>query len=101
MELTQTDVVFSRIALVSYFCAEIEVLGKIWKNSRNYIFAEDPRSQKGDCGGQPQPPGATWPRPRAGRAWVPPGQVEARLATPLSPIYVLRPKNAEPPIIFF
>ena len=100
MELTRTDAVFSRIALVYYFCAEIKVLGKIWKNYRNYIFAEDARSQKGGCRGQPQPPDATWPRPRVGRAWVPPGQVVARLATPLSPIYALRPKNARTPDCF-
>ena len=46
MELTRTNVVFSRIALVSYFCAEIKVLRKIWKNSRNCILAEDRKSTR-------------------------------------------------------
>ena len=99
MELARTNAVFSSIALVSYFCAEIKILEKIWKNFRIYIFVEDPRSQKGSCGGQPQPPDATWPRLRAGRAWGPPGQVVARLVTPLSPIYLVRVKTSEPPIV--
>ena len=56
MELTWTNTVFSRITLVSYFCVEIKVLGKIWKNSRNFYLAEDPRSQKGRCGRSPRLP---------------------------------------------
>jgi hypothetical protein len=32
MQLTQTNAVFSRIALVSHFCAEIQILVKIWEN---------------------------------------------------------------------
>ena len=82
MELMRTNAVFSRIALASCFCAEIKVLGKIWKNSRNSYFPEDSRSQEGSCRRGPQPPDATWPRSRLDRAWGPPGHSVAGSATP-------------------
>ena len=93
----RTNAVFSRFALVSYFYTEIKVLGKFWKNSKKSYLAEVPRSQKGSCGRSPQPPGATWPRPSRGRAWAPPGHLEARPTTLLSPTYFSRPKNARTP----
>ena len=41
----QTDAVFSRIALVSTFCAENQLSGKIWENMPKILF-------------HPKPPGA-------------------------------------------
>jgi hypothetical protein len=38
MQLTQTNAVFSRIALVSRFCAEIQLSVKIWENIAKIIF---------------------------------------------------------------
>jgi hypothetical protein len=38
MQLTRTNVIFSRIALVSHFCAEIQFLGKIPKNIAKILF---------------------------------------------------------------
>jgi hypothetical protein len=38
IQLTWTNVVFSRIALVSYFCAEIWLLGKILENIAKILF---------------------------------------------------------------
>jgi hypothetical protein len=43
----QTNAIFSRIALVSRFCAEIQLSVKIRENiAKNPISPEDPRSQK-------------------------------------------------------
>jgi hypothetical protein len=38
MQLTLTNAVFSRIALVSHFCAEIQLLVKIWENIAKILF---------------------------------------------------------------
>jgi hypothetical protein len=38
IQLTQTNAVFSRIALVSCFCAEIQLLGKIPENTAKFLF---------------------------------------------------------------
>jgi hypothetical protein len=38
IQLTQTNAVFSRIALVSCFCAEIQLLGKIPENTTKFLF---------------------------------------------------------------
>jgi hypothetical protein len=38
MQLTQTNIVFSRIALVSHFCAEIQLSVKIWENIAKILF---------------------------------------------------------------
>jgi hypothetical protein len=38
IQLTWTNVVFSRIALVSCFCAEIQLSGKIPENTTNFLF---------------------------------------------------------------
>jgi hypothetical protein len=40
MQLTQTNVVFSRIALVSHFCAEIQLLGNIPENIAKILFCQ-------------------------------------------------------------
>jgi hypothetical protein len=38
MQLTQTNAVFSRIATVSYFCAQIQLSVKIWENIAKILF---------------------------------------------------------------
>jgi hypothetical protein len=38
MQLTRTNAVFSRIALVSRFCVEIQLLVKIWRNIAKILF---------------------------------------------------------------
>jgi hypothetical protein len=38
MQLTRTNAVFSRIALVSHFCAEIQLSVKIWENIAKILF---------------------------------------------------------------
>jgi hypothetical protein len=38
MQLTRTNNVFSRIALVSCFCAEIQLSIKIWENIAKILF---------------------------------------------------------------
>ena len=74
MQLTRTNAVFSRIALVSSFCAEKSTFGKCpdfyWKHHNS---PEDPRSRKGARGGctrqphhRPARPGVG-PRPPMGR----------------------------------
>ena len=89
--------------MVSYFCVEIEVLGKIWENSRNYIFAEDPRSQKGGCEGcgashSPQTPPGRGPGQAAPGShlarWWQGWRRPFRLFTPFDL------KTPEPPIVF-
>ena len=74
IELIRTNVVFSRIALVSYFCVEIEVLRKFWKNSSNSYLAEDPRSQK-ELTAPRWHLGAAHAGTRLGSNWPPGGSV--------------------------
>jgi hypothetical protein len=38
IQLTRTNTIFSRIALVSCFCAEIQLSGKIPKNTAKILF---------------------------------------------------------------
>jgi hypothetical protein len=38
MQLTLTNAIFSRIALVSRFCAEIQLSVKIWENIAKILF---------------------------------------------------------------
>jgi hypothetical protein len=38
IQLTRTNTVFSRIALVSHFCAEIQLSVKIWEKSSKILF---------------------------------------------------------------
>jgi hypothetical protein len=69
MQLTWTDAIFSRIALVSHFCAEIQLsVKKSGKIMKNPISPKDPRNQKtGGKGGLRGPHAlVVWPSP--GRA---------------------------------
>ena len=76
MQLTRTNAVFSRIALVSSFCAEKSTFGKnpdFYWNQHN--SPEDPRNRKGARGGCTRQPHLSWARPGMGprptRVWVP------------------------------
>jgi hypothetical protein len=42
MQLTRTNAIFSRIALVSRFCAEIQLSVKIWENIAKSYFTRRP-----------------------------------------------------------
>ena len=78
MQLTRTNAVFSRIALVSSFCAEKSTFGKypdFYSNQHN--SPEDPRSRKGGRCGCTRQPHPSWarphPRPCPHGVWAPRG----------------------------
>ena len=76
MQLTRTNAVFSRIALVSSFCAEIQLSVKILEIWQKSYFArrltepedETEKSHEGPTPGL----GAAQARPRLGVVWPPP-----------------------------
>ena len=55
MELTRSNVVFSRIALVSYFCAEIKILGKNGKTPEILIWQKTHGARRGAAGSSHNP----------------------------------------------
>jgi hypothetical protein len=85
MQLTWTNAVFSRIALVSRFCAEIQLLGKILKNITKILFYQkihgarrgdeerqgDGLTTRGTAQPWPRPPVVRPPRPSP-RSFLPP-----------------------------
>jgi hypothetical protein len=76
IQLTRNNVVFSRIALMSCFCAEIRHLGKILENTAKFLFYQKKhgaRIQDGGGGheGLTPPGGAGQARPRQGVVWPP------------------------------
>ena len=62
MQLTRTDAVFSRIALVSTFCAENQLSGKIPENMPKIIFHQKTPGARIRDGGGLGPGHTTWPR---------------------------------------
>jgi hypothetical protein len=69
MQLTRTNAVFSRIALVSHFLCRNPTFSKnLGKYCKNPISPEDPRSQKMRQRGAGRPPHNQGARPRPGRA---------------------------------
>jgi hypothetical protein len=81
IQLTRTHAVFSRIALVSRFCAEIWLSGKILENTAKILFCQKThgarRSDEGGGGcGLGSPPGA---RPSPGRTHLWWGRLGRRL----------------------
>src|SRR3954447_20295463 len=61
MKLIWTNVVFSRIALVSCFCAENQLSGKIPENIPKVLFSQETHGAR--RGGAEDPGvGQTWPR---------------------------------------
>ena len=96
IELTWTNVVFSRITLGVYFCAEINFPRKFPEIHQNSIFTEDPQSPKDNWrgatglpeGGQARPPLATPGGPLG---------AQSHLSGSPSVFRSLRPRNGEPP----
>ena len=93
MQLTWTNAVFSRIALVSSFCAEKSTFEKNSENNCDrHISPEDLRSQKGSRRGHTRQPRHSWARlgvgPRPSVAWPPRSPPDA----PLWTIYCPWPK---------
>jgi hypothetical protein len=93
IQLTRTNAVFSRIALVSCFCAEIQLLGKIPENTTKFLFYQQThgaRRRDGEgLGGRL----TTWWR---GPGLAAPGVVRPPQPPPwalLSPTYTSRPKT--------
>jgi hypothetical protein len=93
IQLTRTNAIFSRIALVSCFCAEIQLSGKSRKILQKSYFTRRPmepeyeteRGQEGTT-----PPGG------AGQAWSRQGVVWPPQPSPrplLTPIYTMWPEN--------
>ena len=68
MQLTRTNIVFSRITLAVYFCAEIHFPEKFPEIHQNSIFTEDPRSPKDNWTGATGPPEGDQVRTSLGRA---------------------------------
>ena len=93
MQLTWINAVFSRIALVSSFCAEIQLSGKIPENMPIIIFypkTHGARRRSGEDPRGPTPgPSAGQARPRLGVVWPPPSASRPLLRTTCC----LRPKN--------
>jgi hypothetical protein len=75
IQLKQTNIVFSRIALVSCFCAEIQLSGNILENTAKFLFYQKTHGASvRDGGGHegPTPPGGVGQaRPRQGVVWLP------------------------------
>ena len=86
MQLTRTDAVFSRIAMVSRFCAEIQLSGKFPENITKSIFHPKTHGARRRDGGEPR--GAhthPWRGPGLGRSkgWY------GRLSHPLDLAFAL------------
>ena len=79
MQLTRTDAVFSRIALVSTFCAENQLSGKIPENMPKILFHQKTPGARIRDGGGLVPGHTTWP---LGLGLATPG---GGLATPDTP----------------
>ena len=95
MQLTQTNVVFSRTVLVSRFCAEIQLSGKSSEFMRKVLFFQKiDGARRSKPGGGPRAPHTRAARPRRGphgpSVWRPRSAPDALLRT----TYCLRPKNA-------
>ena len=91
MQLTRTNAVFSRIVLVSHFCAGNQLLKKYQKNHKSAYFARrlpEPEDEKGAASRAPTP------RARAGGALAARGGGVADSATPSRPpLGYLAPPN--------
>src|SRR3954467_2411602 len=90
MKLIRTNAVFSRIALVSCFCAENQLSGKIPENIRKVLFSRKThgarrRGEEGPRVGQTRPRRG----PRPGHAWVASGRLRHLLGLPVR-LYDLR-----------
>jgi hypothetical protein len=66
IQLTRSNAVFSRIALVSCFCAEIQLSGKILENTAKFLYYQKTHGARIRDGGGPRGAHTTW--------WRGPGQ---------------------------
>src|SRR4051812_38109572 len=71
MKLIRTNAVFSRIALVSCFCAEIQLSGKIPENIPKVLFSQETHGARR---GGAEDPEVGQTRPRCGPGLATPGQ---------------------------
>ena len=91
MQLTWTDAVFSRNALVSSFCAENQLSGKIPENTPKILFHEKTPGARRRDGGGLGPGHTTWPR---GLAQAAPGGGLAAPDTPSVSLFAYKkPSN--------
>src|SRR5215216_3596395 len=91
MQLTQTDAVFSRITLVSSFCAENQLSGKIPENMPKILFHQKTPGARIRDGGGLGLGHTTWPR---GLGLATPGGGLAALDTPSVSLYAYKmPSN--------
>jgi hypothetical protein len=70
IQLTRSNIVFSRIALVSHFCAEIQLLGKIPENTTKILFYQKTHGARVRDGEGPGGHHTTW--------WCEPGLAAPR-----------------------
>ena len=85
MQLTRTNAVFSRIALVSCFCAESQVSGKFPKNIPEFLFSRrhtEPEDET-EAGHEGPTPWASAAEagPRRGVVWPPRAPPRVLLST--------------------
>jgi hypothetical protein len=93
IQLTQTNAIFSRIALVSHFCAKIQLLGKILENTAKILFYQKTHGARVRDGEGPGGHHTTWWRgpglAAPGVVWSPQPSPRA----PLPPTYTLWPET--------
>src|SRR3954465_14032617 len=94
MKLIQTNAVFSRISLVSCFCAENQLSGKIPENIPKVLFSQKTHGAR-RRGAEGPGVGQTAPRcgPRPCRAWVASGHLRHLLGLPFR-LYDLRDEKS-------
>src|SRR3954447_16944781 len=90
----RTNAVFSRISLVSCFCAENQLLGKIPENIPKVLFSQKTHGAR-RRGAEGPGVGQTGPRrgPRPGCAWVVSGRLQHLLGLPFR-LYDLRDEKS-------
>ena len=99
MQLTRTNAVFSRFALVSCFCAENSTFEKNSDfNCNRHITPEDPRSQKGGRRGCTRKPRHSRARPGVGprprMAWQPRSPLDLKIIGGFVIFHETHPRSA-------
>ena len=87
IQLTWTAAIFSRITLVSSFCAENQLSGKILENVPKILFHQKTHGARRRDGGGPRGPHTTWPR---GLGQATPGGGVASSVTPLTSLFAYK-----------
>jgi hypothetical protein len=88
IQLTQTNTIFSRIALVSRFCTEIQLSGKIPENTAKFLFYQKTHGARIRDGEEPRGAHTTWWR-GPGQAAPGGGVVASAIASTPSFAYIL------------